>query len=218
MVATVLAHGAPPTEVTPHGLLTGASIDPLPAALVLLAAALYLYGVRRLHRRGDSWHAGRTVAFVGLGLGSVAVATLSGLAAYDDTVFSVHMVQHMLLTMVAPVFLALGAPITLALRTVGPRSRRTLLTVLHSRAARVVTFPLVGWLLFVASPFALYFSGWYDATLDNDLLHQLLHVHFLVVGCIFFWPLLGLDPLPGRLPHPLRLLVIFTTLPFHAFL
>src|SRR3954451_5570166 len=146
MVATVLAHGAPPTEVTLHGLLTGVSADPLPTALVVLAGLLYLYGVRRLHRRGDAWPVGRTIAFVGLGLGTIAIATLSGLATYDDTVFSVHMVQHMLLTMVAPVFLALGAPITLALRTVGPRSRRTLLTVLHSRAARVVTFPLVGWL------------------------------------------------------------------------
>src|SRR5665811_2617163 len=76
----------------------------------------------------------------------------------------------------------------------------------------------VGGFLFVISPFALYFTPIYPATLRNPVLHELLHVHFLLVGCLFFWPLLGLDPLPGRLPYPLRMLVVFATLPFHAFL
>jgi len=128
------------------------------------------------------------------------------------------MIQHMLLTMVAPVFLALGAPVTLALRTLPPRGRALLLRLLHSRFARVVTFPLIPWLLFVGSPFALYFSSWYPATLDNRALHELLHVHFLLVGCLFFWPMVGVDPIPGRVAYPFRMLMLFATLPFHAFL
>ena len=143
---------------------------------------------------------------------------MSGLAAYDDSLFAAHMVQHMLLSMVAPVFLALGAPITLALRTLPLVHRRRLLAVLHSRVAAVMSFPLVPWLLYVASPFALYFTGWYEATLQDRLLHELLHVHFLLVGSLFFWPLLGIDPVPGRSGHPFRMLLVAATLPFHAFL
>jgi putative copper resistance protein D len=124
----------------------------------------------------------------------------------------------MLLSMVAPVFLALGAPVTLALRTLPSAGRGRLLALLHSRVVRVLTFPLIPWLLFVGSPFALYFSGWYPATLEHAWLHELLHAHFLAVGCLFFWPLVGIDPVPGRVGHPFRMLMLFATLPFHAFL
>ena len=188
-----------------------------PLLAIALAAGLYAAGVWRLTARGDRWAAGRTAAFAG-GLLVVAVATVSGLAAYDDNLFGAHMVQHMLLSMGAPIFLALGAPVTLALRTLPPRGRSVLLALLHARLIRVLTFPLIPWLLFVGSPFALYFSGWYPATLDNRLLHELLHAHFLAVGCLFFWPLVGVDPVPGRVGHPFRMLMLAATLPFHAFL
>jgi putative copper resistance protein D len=174
--------------------------------------------VRRLTARGDAWPVGRTLSFLVGGLGTIAVATVSGLAAYDTSLFAAHMVQHMLLSMVAPVFLALGAPITLALRTLPRGPRGVVLSVVHSRVARVLSFPLIPWAFYVASPFALYFSGWYEATLDDRLLHELLHLHFLAVGALFFWPLLGIDPVPGRGSHPFRILLISSTLPFHAFL
>jgi putative copper resistance protein D len=124
----------------------------------------------------------------------------------------------MLLSMVVPIFLALGAPITLALRTLPRRPRRALVAVLHSRAAKALTFPLVAMAIFVASPFVLYFTGLYEATLRNETLHDLSHLHFVLVGCLWFWPLLGLDPMPLRPPYPLRMLAVFATLPFHAFL
>ncbi len=202
----------------PASVLTASRVDPLPLLAIALVGGLYLYGVLRLRSRGDAWSPLRTLSFTVLGLGTVAFALMSGLGAYDTTLFGVHMVQHMLLSMVAPVFLALGAPVTLALRTLpkGPRAR--LLAVLHSRVARVVTFPAIPWLLFVGSPFALYFSGWYDATLDSRLLHDLLHLHFVAVGALFFWPLLGIDPVPGRVGHGGRMLMSAATLPFHAFL
>ena len=89
---------------------------------------------------------------------------------------------------------------------------------MHSRVARVLAFAPVAFALYVVSPWALYFSGWYEATLTSPLLHGLTHVHLLLVGSLFFWPLVGLDPVPGRLPYALRMLETFATLPFHAFL
>ncbi len=202
----------------PWTVLTQPSLDLVPLVGIVLALCLYLRGVACLRARGDAWPWGRTITFCVLGLGTVALALLSGLATYDTSLFGVHMVQHMLLSMVATVFLALGAPVTLALRTLPQRPRAWLLALLHSRFARLVTFPLIPWLLFVGSPFALYFSGWYPATLAHPLLHELVHVHFLVVGSLFFWPLLGIDPVPGRVSHPFRMLMLTATLPFHAFL
>lgn len=199
-------------------VFTQARLDLGPLLGLLLAAGCYVLGVRQLSARGIAWPIGRTIAFLGGGIGILAVALLSGLAAYDDTLFGAHMIQHMLLQMVAPVFLALGAPLTLALRTLPRRERGWLLAVLHSRVARVLTFPLIPWVLFVGSAFALYFSPVYGASLDSRLIHELVHVHFLAVGCLFFWPMVGIDPVPGRVSHPFRMLLLFATLPFHAFL
>jgi cytochrome c oxidase assembly factor CtaG len=193
-------------------------LSPVLFVLMVWAAGLYLYGVWRLHERGDRWPVGRTLAFVVGGIGSFFFATSSGLAAYDTTLLSVHMVQHMILSMVVPVFCALGAPVTLALRTLPRRPRGWLLSVLHSRLARVLTFPPLTLALFVVSPWALYFSGWYDATLHSTFLHELMHVHLVVVGALFFTPIVGVDPVPGRVGYPFRLLMLVLTLPFHAFL
>jgi len=217
-VTTVLAHGEGLPEFGALTVLSQSRPALVPLALVLVPAALYAYGMSRLRRRGDAWPVGRALSFLFGGLGTIAVATMSGLAAYDTSLFGAHMVQHMLLSMVATVFLALGAPVTLALRTLPGRPRRVLMSLLHSRVAQVASFPMVAWVLFVASPFALYFSGWYEATLTSPVLHELLHLHFLAVGSLFFWPLLGIDPVPGRSSHPFRMLLVAATLPFHAFL
>lgn len=192
--------------------------DPVPAAAVFALAAFYLYGVLVLRRRGDRWPVARTISFVVLGLGSAAVATLSPIAGYDTTLLSMHMVQHMILSMLVPVFLALGAPVTLALRTLTRTPRGWLLSLLHSRVAAVLSFPVVAFALYALSPWMLYFTSWYPATLESDYLHNVLHLHFVAVGCLFFWPLVGIDPVPGRVIFPFRLLTIFLTLPFHAFL
>ena len=124
-------------------------LAPAPLVVTVWAAGLYLVGVRTLRRRGDVWPVGRTVMFVGVGMGLFYVATSSGLAAYDTTLLSVHMVQHMVLSMLVPLALALGAPVTLALRTLPPAPRRWLLAVLHSRVAKVLSFPPLTLLLYV---------------------------------------------------------------------
>jgi putative copper resistance protein D len=199
-------------------IFTQFRLTSLLALFLVIAGAVYLYGVHRLRRRGDHWPPGRTVAFLAGGLGSIAAVTVTGLEAYDTSLLSVHMVQHMVLSMVGPIFLALGAPVTLALRTLPAANRKVLLRVLHSRVAGVLTFPLVAFGIFVANPFVLYFTGLYRATLEHVWLHELIHVHFIITGCLFFWPLLGLDPLPNRWPYPARALLMVLSVPFHTVL
>jgi cytochrome c oxidase assembly factor CtaG len=207
-----LARFTPSRVFTTWDLLSPADV------LILVTAGLYLWGVVVMRRRGDRWPLGRTLSFVLVGTGGAALATVSGLAAYDDTLLSVHMVQHMILTMLVPLAMALGAPVTLALRTLPRRPRRWLLAVLHSRVAKVLSFPPLTFTLYVITPWALYFSGWYAATLHSDYLHEMSHLHLVLVGCLFFWPLMGIDPLPGRITYPARMLLVVLTLPFHAFL
>jgi putative copper resistance protein D len=202
---------------SPATVLTQAEPVSAAALLLLVSAGLYVWGVAKLRGRGDRWPAGRTVVFL-LGLGTLGLATLSGIESYDDTLLSVHMVQHMLLSMVGPILLALGAPVTLALRTAPAGVRRVLLRAIHSGVAKVLTFPLINFGLFVVSPFVLYFSGLYRETLAYAWVHDLVHLHFVIVGCLFFWPLIGIDPLPGRMSYPLRALLMFLSTPFHTVL
>ncbi len=185
---------------------------------LILAAGLYVWGVVRLTKRGDRWPLHRSLLFLVGGIGTIAFVTIGGIGSYDDTLLSVHMVQHMVLGMLAPVFLALGAPVTLALRTLPHRPRRWLIALLHSKIAKVLAFPLVSFGFYVATPFALYFSDLYRLQLEHEWFHNLTHVHFILVGCLFFWPLVGLDPLPGRWPYPGRALLMVLSTPFHAVL
>src|SRR5262249_40151274 len=146
---------------------------------VVAAVALYLWGVRRLARRGDHWPVSRTVLFLAGGLAPIGFVTLGGIGAYDDDLLSMHRVQPLVLGMISPTFLALGAPVTLALRALPARPRHTLVAVLHSRVAKVLSFPVVTFGLYVATPFALYFSPLYLAAVRHPWLHDLLHVHFI---------------------------------------
>src|SRR3982751_5292997 len=143
MAPGALSVALPPFTV--GSVVTGTRLDSPLAVVLVLAAGVYLYGVHRLRVRGDGWPAARTVFFLVPGLGSIAVVTMSGIGAYDDTLLSVHMIQHMVLGMLAPIFLALGAPVTLALRTLPGRPRAGLLAAVHSRVVRVLTFPLVAY-------------------------------------------------------------------------
>ena len=215
---TVLAADTVPPPFSVGEIFTQIRLTSLLALFLLVAAAVYLYGVHRMRQRGDHWPVGRTVAFVAGGLGSIAAVSVTGVEAYDTSLLSVHMIQHMVLSMVGPIFLALGAPVTLALRTLPKVNRKQLLAVLHSRVVGVVTFPLVAFGIFIANPFVLYFTGLYRSTLEHAWLHELVHVHFIVTGCLFFWPLLGLDPLPNRWPYPARALLMVLSVPFHTVL
>jgi putative copper resistance protein D len=197
--------------------LTEWDLEPLPLLGIAAAGGLYLSGVHRMHKRANSWPVSRTVCFL-TGLFWLLIAVASPLASYDTVLLSVHMVQHMLLAMLGPVFLVLGTPITLALRTLPPRGRKILLAVIHSRPAAVLTHPVVAGAIFVLNPFVLYFSGLYRETLEHPWLHDANHVHFVAVGFLWYSTLLAVDPLPRRPTYPLRVIASFLTMPFHAWL
>ncbi len=215
----VLAHGADAPEPTFPGVLLQWSFDPLAIIGLLLAGGLYLGAVRRV----DAAHPGnrhprwRTWLFLG-GLASIAVALLSPIEAYEGALFSVHMVQHMLLQLVAAPLLLAGAPITLALRVATPNVRRRLLAILHSRALRALSFPVLAWVLFAATNWGWHYSTLYDDALENQLLHYLQHANFLAVALLFWWPAIGADPSPWRLPHPVRLFYLFLAMPQQSLL
>src|SRR5437763_3344746 len=183
---------------------------------VVVPAAAYVIGVRRLHAHGRSWSAPRTAAFLS-GLAVVLVATESGVAAYDRVLYSLHVVQHILLGMVAPLLLVLGAPITLALQAGSRTSQRRILRVLRSAPARVLTHPLTAWLLFGTSIVTLYFTPLYELSLRNGWFHVATHAYFLLAGCLFLAHVVGLDPIPHALGYGARLLYVVVLLPFHTF-
>lgn len=188
----------------------------------ILAAVLYLFGVVRLTRRGDRWPIGRTLGFL-LGLVIFLGITCTGFNEYGMYLFSTHMIQHMMLSMINPLFLLLGAPITLALRVLRPAGhgrtgpRELLLAVLHSRFAKVVSSPLFTLPLFIVSLYGLYFTSVFDWLMRSRTGHDFMLVHFLLVGLLFFWPVMGIDPAPHRSPYVIRILELFAVMPFHAF-
>ena len=212
------------TVITPHvsashlwgGWQTG-PLSLLALAVEISSAVLYLAGVRRLAKRGRKWSRWRSTAFL-VGLGSVLIATGSGLAYYDDSVFAVHVIQHLVLMMVAPPLLALGAPLTLAVQSARRPTQRKILAVIHSGPVKVITFPVVVWLSYYATMFVYFFSPLYGLSLRHPLFHDYTHLHFLVAGLLFWVPIVGLDPSRWRLPFPARVLFLFTGLPFDAFL
>ena len=191
------------------------------AALVL--AVGYLIGVRRLRGRGDAWPTGRLVSWL-LGCLVLLLATSSGIGRYMPAMFSMHMVGHMLLSMLAPILLVLGAPVTLALRALPaagrdepPGPREWLLAALHSRVSRVLTNPFAATALFVVGFYGLYFSGLFDAVVDSHGAHLAMNLHFLLSGYLFYWVVIGVDPTPRPIPPLAKLGVVFASLPLHAF-
>ncbi len=217
----VAAHGATPTEPpTPASLLLGWTFEPLPTLGIAIALGAWWWAVRRV----DAGHPAnpvprrRSVAF-GLGMGAIAIALLSGIDAYDTALFSVHMVQHVLLTLVAAPLIALAAPITLLLRVADPGTRRRwILPVLHARVTRMLTFPVVAWLAFAVVMWVSHFSALFDAALEDTLVHDLEHVLFLGSALLFWWPAVAQDPAPWRMTHPVRAMYVFLQLPQNTFL
>lgn len=192
-------------------------------AVVLLGAAAYAVGVIVLRRRGESWSTGRTIAWA-VGLLTFGFATFGGLGVYSHVMFSAHMGAHMVLSMIAPIFLVLGAPINLALRALpgpdrpgGQGPRQLLAALLRSRYAAFLAHPAVAALIFVGSLYAVYYTPVFDALMLNHLGHGFMELHFLITGYLFYETLLGSAPVPRRLPYLGRLLLLLVVAPFHAF-
>lgn len=201
----------------------------LPWAAVILLV-MYGCGVVVLYRRGVIWPLARTIWWI-LGLGIIVLVTATGIEGYGMELFSIHMVQHMVLNMLAPVFLVLGAPMTLLLRALPSgtghrgRLRRGVLWVLHTRLAAVLTHPAVTFGLFIMSLYGLYFTPVFDYLMSTWWGHNLMLMHFLIIGFLYFWGIIGADPSPRNPTRGLRrvagpvlpVLELAATAPFHAF-
>ena len=197
-------HG-PPHLTVARGF-TEWTLDPWMLGLVLLLGAAYLAGVYRLRGRGageipgargagsEPWPWPRVVNF-GLGLLIVAIATLGSFGAYSGVLFFMRAFQTILLLLLAPLFLALGRPLTLAIE-VFPRAGRRIERAVRSRVARVLTFPAITTFALVAVPFVMYFTTWYTAAFSSVAVRELTHLALMAPGYVFFWTLLRVDPVP----------------------
>ncbi|MFB2585022.1 cytochrome c oxidase assembly protein [Herbiconiux liukaitaii] len=234
--ATPIPETVPP-EQTAAQILTGEPLPPELSASTFLAQwnfdliwilvcafgiVFYLAGVIRLHRRGDRWPWYRSVLWIA-GLLLLFYVTNGGLNVYEKYLFSVHMFGHMTLSMAIPVLLVLSGPVTLALRAIKKRDdgtrgfREWILLGVHSKFASVVANPIVAGVLFATSLVAFYYTPLFRWSMENHIGHEWMIVHFLIVGYLFVQALIGIDPVPYKLPYPFKLVLLLATMAFHAF-
>lgn len=242
-LATALARTAPPINpaqfeaLTPAQILTG---DPLPPELTeaawlkvwdvdilwltisLLGIAVYLNGVRILTARGDKWPVARTLSWV-TGMLVLLYVTNGAPNAYQEYLFSVHMVGHMMLSMLVPVLLVPGAPVTLLSRAQAPRTdgskglREWVLWAVHTPYAWFISHPLFAGLNFALSLVMFYYTPLFRWATEQHLGHQWMIVHFLITGYLFVQSLMGVDPQPHKPAFPVKLMLLIGTMAFHAF-
>lgn len=243
-IAVGLGRSAPPQSrelsqeaLTPAQILTGYPLPPelefsrwfsewrmdwLWVAFAVLAGTAYVVGMVKLHKRGDKWSVLRSVSWFG-GLLSLVYITSGGPAVYGAVLFSAHMVEHMALMVVAPLFLALGSPISLALQALAPRRdgsrgiREWILVLVHSKFSKLITHPLFAAANFSGSLILFYYSPAFNLAMTYHVGHELMIIHFSLTGYIFVQSMIGADPLPFRAPYPLRLVLLLATMAFHAF-
>ena len=199
----------------------GPHLDTAAIVTTLILGGLYLAGVARLRRRGDHWPLGRTVAMI-IGLLSLLAVTVTQIGAYSTVLFSTHMIQHMTLSMVTPVFLVLSGPITLALRAIRPAPRgqrgprEWVVAFQHSRIVRALTTPIVALIVYVTSLYGLYFTPLFSTLMSSHLGHLAMMTHFVLAGYFFYWMIIGVDPTPKPVPYWARLLLLLAGIAIHA--
>ena len=242
-VAVALADSRPPIPQEPQEGISAAeelSQRPIPSAPSLSAwftewvpellfasvsvvlAVMYLRWMLRLRRRGDVWPLSRTISWL-IGVLGFAYVTCGGPAVYGRLMFSAHMLAHMSLVMLLPIFFVLGAPATLALRALPKRHdgsrgpREWLLTLVHSKAAAFFSHPVIAAVNFAGSMVVFYFTPLFLLAMTTHIGHIGMVVHFTLAGYMFVNVLVGVDPGPKRPAYPLRLVLLFATMAFHAF-
>ena len=221
--ALTLAGIETPPPPTLSRILLSYEPDALMIGLLVTAVALYIKGVIVLTKRGDKWPVGRTISFA-LGISVIDFATSGGLGLYANFAFSYHMAAHMFLGMIAPIGIVLGAPITLALRTL-PQGRTStergvrgsLISALHSRVGRFYTNPLIALAIFDGSLFALYFTSLFGGMMQSHVGHFFMNFHFIMAGTLFFYVVVGIDPNPRKIPHLVKIVILFAAMSIHAF-
>jgi putative copper resistance protein D len=212
-----------PEAPTLTRLLMAWNPDALVIGILITLVALYIRGVVILSRRGDKWPVGRTISFA-IGISLLDFATSGGLGVYALFSFEYHMVAHMVIGMLAPIAIVLGAPITLALRSLPlgrtPEERGvrgTLIAFLHTRYSIILTNPLTALALFDGSLFVLYFTNLFGDLMQSHAGHLFMNIHFFLVGYLFFSVIIGIDPNPKKVPHIVRIVMLFAAMSIHAF-
>lgn len=212
-----------PPELTGIRWITEWRFNWLWVAVAIFLAIWYIRAIKKLKDRGDTWPVHRTIFFF-IGLAILVWDTSSAPAIYGLVLFSAHMVNHMILTMLIPIFLVLGAPITLAMRSMSSRQdgtrgpREYMLILLQSKYAKVITHPVFAAMNFAGSLVIFYFTPVFEFALRYHIGHEMMNIHFLLTGFIFASVMIGIDPLPNRPSYPLRLVVLLATMVFHAFI
>lgn len=211
------------TPPTLTSVLTQWRFDLIVGTASVACIVLYAWGLITLRRRGDSWPLSRTLFWMA---GSVClfVTVNSGLGMYMMAQFAPHMIGHMMLSMLVPVLLALGGPLTLALRAIAPAGRGNppgprewILEFVHNPISRVLTHPIVAMVQFVAGFYLVYFGGFYDSLAADHFGHLFMNIHFLISGYLFYWSIIGVDRSPHSFSPLYKLLVLLISLPFHSF-
>ena len=242
-LATALSRTAPPLNAvdlvgdSPAEILTGQKLPPefnaitfftewkpdlIWAVLSIGGVFVYLAGVRRLRARGDKWPIARTLSWV-VGMIFLLFVTNGSLNAYQEYLFSAHMIGHMMLAMGVPIFLVPGAPVTLLSRAVEKRNddsrgvREWVLWAVHTKYAQIIANPIVAAILFASSLVVFYYTPLFSWSTREHIGHEWMVVHFLITGYLFVQALIGIDPGPVRLSFPLRIMLLIGTLAFHAF-
>ncbi len=210
-----------PLAFNTHSALTQWEFSPFPL-LVLVAVVVvgvwYLRSVGRLNVRGRKWSVRRTISFL-LGLVAVDVALQSPVAAFTATYFQAHVTQHLLLMVIGPPLLAMGAPMTLALQTSSRRTKVRLLSVLNSRPFEILTYPLTVWALYYASMFAFFLTFALGFAMEHMWVMDLVNVGFFLASTLFWWPIVGLDPVPHwQMGYGARLTNLLIGVPVESFL
>ncbi|RDV11545.1 cytochrome c oxidase assembly protein [Pontibacter diazotrophicus] len=189
----------------------------IPYLLIAAALAAYLFAVARQRNSLRPWSRWRTISFI-VGVSLLAVAMSPSLVRYAHHDLRGHMIQHLLIGMLAPLGLVLAAPLTLMLRTLPVQSARVVTSVLRSWAFQWLSHPVTALLLNIGGMYLLYLTPLYALTLTNPYMHHLVHLHFLAAGYLFTWSIAGPDPAPGRPAMRTRLVVLFISIAAHAYL
>ena len=214
---------AMPAEPNWQRLIFEYEADALMLGILVFATALYIRGVLILSRKKIKWPVGRTISFA-LGISLLDYSTSGGLGLYGIFSFQYHMIAHMILSMIAPIFIVLSAPITLALRTL-PQGRNSeergirgwFISILHSKVSMIWTHPIVVLAIFDGSLFALYFTSLFGDLMSSHFGHLLMNLHFIGAGLLFFFVIVGVDPNPRRTHHLVRMVILLAAMSIHAF-
>lgn len=212
--------GSVAAEPTWRTLITGWQFDPIFIVIIGLSSWFYLDRVRTVNRaHPNSPFPRKRVVYFFSAMGVLVLAVMSPIGAYDNTLFFIHMLQHMLIIMIAAPLFLLSTPITLVLRAAsGETRRRVLIPILHSGVVRFITYPVFTFTFFSATLIATHFSPLYNLALTNNWVHEFEHTWYLLASLLFWWPLMVTEPVPFRMNHFFRLGYVFLQMPLHTFI